>query len=83
MVPDFLEGSIAGLVEDYIVEAIKDVVVDEIVPSAEELLSGFAIGTTFDDASLEMVDQVLDTLVHHHDAGAVEPGSDREREPNY
>jgi len=35
------------------------------------------------DASLEMVDQVLDTLVHHHDAGAVEPGSDREREPNY
>lgn len=35
------------------------------------------------DASLEMVDQVLDTLVHHHDAGGVEPGSDREREPNY
>ena len=38
VVPDFLEGSIAGLVEDYIVEAIKDVVVDEIVPSAEEPL---------------------------------------------
>lgn len=54
VVPDFLEGSIAGLVEDYIVEAIKDVVVDEIVPSAEELLSGFAIGTTLDDANLEM-----------------------------
>lgn len=35
------------------------------------------------DASLEMVDQVLDTLVHHHDAADLESGSDREREPNY
>lgn len=35
------------------------------------------------DASLEMVDEVLDSLVHHHDAGEFEPGSDREREPNY
>ena len=54
VVPDFLEGSISGLVEDYIVEAIEDVVNEEIVPSAEELLSGFAIGTTFDEANLEM-----------------------------
>jgi len=54
MVPDFLEGSIAGLVEDYIVEAVQDVVIDEIIPSAEDLLSGFAIGTTFDEADLEM-----------------------------
>jgi len=54
VVPDFLEGSISGLVEDYIVEAVKDVVIDEIIPRAEDLLSGFAIGTTFDDADLEM-----------------------------
>ena len=54
VVPDFLEGSIAGLVEDFIVEAVEDVVVEEVIPRAEEVLSGFAIGTTFDDANLEM-----------------------------
>lgn len=36
------------------------------------------------DASLSMVDEVLDTLVHHQDVEHdVDPGSDREREPNY
>ncbi|MDG2306634.1 MAG: cyclic nucleotide-binding domain-containing protein [Candidatus Binatia bacterium] len=37
------------------------------------------------DASLAMVDQVLETFVHHHEDENqdVEPGSDREREPNY
>ncbi len=54
VVPGFLEGTLAGWVEDYIVEAIEDVVVQEIIPSAEELLSGFAIGTTFDEAALAM-----------------------------
>jgi CRP/FNR family transcriptional regulator, cyclic AMP receptor protein len=32
--------------------------------------------------SLSMVDEVLETLVHHQDLDA-DPGSDREREPNY
>ena len=35
-------------------------------------------------ASLSMVDEVLDALVHHQDAEHdADPGSDREREPNY
>ncbi len=35
------------------------------------------------DASLAMVDQVLETFLHHTDDDDIEPGSDREREPNY
>ncbi|MCH2172552.1 cyclic nucleotide-binding domain-containing protein [Myxococcota bacterium] len=35
------------------------------------------------DASLAMVDEVLETFVHHQDDGSTEAGSDREREPNY
>lgn len=34
------------------------------------------------DASLAMVDEVLETFVHHQEEDDVEPGSDREREPN-
>ena len=35
-------------------------------------------------ASLSMLDEVLDALVHHQDVESdVDPGSDREREPNY
>lgn len=36
------------------------------------------------DASLAMLDQVLETFLHHtEDDDEVSPGSDREREPNY
>jgi len=35
------------------------------------------------DASLAMLDQVLETFLHHHEDDEIEPGSDREREPNY
>ncbi len=34
------------------------------------------------DASLAMVDQVLETFLHHHAEEFEEPGSEREREPN-
>lgn len=36
-----------------------------------------------EDASLAMLDQVLETFVHHHEDEPDDPGSDREREPNY
>lgn len=36
-----------------------------------------------EDASLAMLDQVLETILNHHDHDDIEPGSDREREPNY
>ena len=35
------------------------------------------------DASLAMVDQVLETFLHHNTEELDEPGSEREREPNY
>ncbi len=35
------------------------------------------------DASLAMVDEVLETFVHHQDDEVADVGSDREREPNY
>lgn len=35
------------------------------------------------DASLAMLDQVLETFLHHNEDDEIEPGSDREREPNY
>jgi hypothetical protein len=34
------------------------------------------------DASLAMVDQVLETFLHHNTEELDEPGSEREREPN-
>ncbi len=53
-VPDFLEGSIAGFAESYISQAIEDVVREEVIPRAEEVLSGFAVGATFDQAALAL-----------------------------
>ena len=35
------------------------------------------------DPSLAMLDEVLATFVHHHGEDECEPGSEREREPNY
>lgn len=34
------------------------------------------------DANLAILDQVLETFLHHQDEDDCEPGSDREREPN-
>ena len=54
-VPDILEADIAGWVEDFMVEAITQVAVEEIPPEVENVLSGFAVGTTFDvDLALDM-----------------------------
>jgi hypothetical protein len=54
-VPDFLEDDISGWAEEFMEEAIVEMAYEEIPPLMQRVLSGFAIGATFDvDLSMEM-----------------------------
>ena len=54
-VPDFLEGMTSSIAEDFIEETIIEIVHERLIPEVEGLLSGFAVGASFDtDLSFDL-----------------------------
>ena len=47
-IPDFLEGMTSGMAEDFIETTVTDIVTQELVPQIEQVLTGFAVGASFE-----------------------------------